>query len=126
MHGQTIDDVNKNDPGRMKLTYQASTLEKFMVKQENENLEYNKIAIRSLVKRLRNGKKLVVISAYVLFQVVRLEFFSRLNLKNAFTRRSFGVNHIKNLIFALENKTPKSECVTIPRSQDGRIQSTYG
>jgi len=89
MHGQTIDDVNKNDPGRMKLTYQASTLEKFMVKHENENLEYNKIAIRSLVKRLR---------------------------------RSFGVNHIKNLIFALENKTPKSECVTIPRSQDGRIQ----
>ena len=61
MHGQTIDDVNKNDPGRMKLTYQASTLEKFMVKQENENLEYNKIAIRSLVKRLRNGKQLVVI-----------------------------------------------------------------
>ena len=58
MHGQTIDDVNKNDPGRMKLTYQASTLEKFMVKQENENLEYNKIAIRSLVKRLRNGKKI--------------------------------------------------------------------
>ena len=61
MHGQTIDDVNKNDPGRMKLTYQASTLEKFMVKQENENLEYNKIAIRSLVKRLRNGRKKIVL-----------------------------------------------------------------
>ena len=77
MHGQTIDDVNKNDPGRMKLTYQASTLEKFMVKQENENLEYNKIAIRSLVKRLRNGKKWLLFFAFVFFQVVRLKFFSR-------------------------------------------------
>ena len=55
MHGQNIDDVTKSDPGRMKLCYQSSVLEKYMVAQEIDTIEYNKTAIKSLVKRLRTG-----------------------------------------------------------------------